>query len=102
MNKDDLTEYETWVRLHAYGRAATHGAAAASILASIDVVELTEEACARCRAPFPEPIRTLDSIHLATADFLRTRGLVVEISSYDERMRQAARSIGFGLVTGDD
>lgn len=94
-----LTEFECWVRVHAYGRAATHGAALAATLAYIDLVALDEETCARTRAPFPVPVRTLDALHLAAADYLRARGFVLEVATYDTRMQQAAAAMGFGLTT---
>ena len=92
-----LTEFECWVRVHAYGRGASHGPALAAALARLDVIALDEEACARTRASFPVPVRTLDAIHLATADFFRCRGFVLDIATYDARMRAAAVAMGFGL-----
>ncbi len=92
-----LTEYEAWVRVHAYGKAATHGATLASTLGTLDLLALDEAACSRCRAPFPLPVRTLDALHLAAADHLRSRGFEVEVASYDERMRAAAAAMGFQI-----
>ena len=40
----------------------------------------------------------LDALHLASADFLRTSGVSLEIATYDERMRGAAQTMGFALV----
>jgi len=93
-----LCEYEAWVRLHAYGCAATHGPALANVLAHLDLLSLDEATCARCRAPFPVPVRTLDALHLAAAEFLRSRGFVPEVATYDARMRDAAAAMGFGLA----
>ena len=93
-----LTEFECWVHVHAYGKAGTHGAALVDILARLDLVALSEGVCARCRAPFPTPVRTLDAIHLSTADFLRMSGFVVEVATHDVRMRQAAVAMGFGVA----
>ena len=93
-----LTEFEGWVRTQAYGRADTHGSALAGAIAALDLVAIDDAACARCRAPFPVPVRTLDAIHLATIDFLRTRGLAVRLATYDERMRQAASAMNIPLV----
>ena len=94
-----LSEMEAWVRVHAYGRGATHGASLAAVLARLDVVELDEASCARCRAPFPTPVRTLDALHLATADFLRCQGFVLEFACYDRRLASAATAMGFALAT---
>jgi predicted nucleic acid-binding protein len=43
-------------------------------------------------------VRTLDALHLATADYLRSRGFVVDIATHDARMRQASVAMGFGLA----
>lgn len=93
-----LTEVESWVRTHAYGRAATEGAALAELLARVHLIALEEQVCARCRAPFPMPVRALDALHLSTADFLRTKSLDVEIATYDARMATAAVAMGFVVV----
>ena len=39
------------------------------------------------------PVRTLDALHLATMDFLRGHGRVIELASYDARLRAAARAL---------
>ncbi len=96
-----LVEYEAWVRIQAYGLGRTHGDALAVLLARMDLVELDPQVCSRCRTPFPTPIRTLDALHLATADFLRREGFNLEIATYDGRMRDAARAMGFALTQLD-
>lgn len=88
-----LLEYELWTALHRQGFAASHGAAARAILARLAYVELGPEALARALEPFPKPVRTLDALHLATADFLRARGQKVAVASYDERFLSAARAL---------
>jgi predicted nucleic acid-binding protein len=56
---------------------------------SPDIVE-------RARHPFPaEPIRTLDAIHLATALAVRSAVPGVELLTLDDRMRRAAKQLGF-------
>ena len=93
-----LAEYELWVRLHAYGKAASHAVAATEALARLDLVELHPAACARCLAPFPSSVRTLDALHLATADYLRSRGATtLRVATYDAQMRRAATAMGLGL-----
>lgn len=92
-----LAEFESWVRLHAYGKGPTHGQALAQTLARVDLVELSDASCGRVRVAFPTPVRSLDALHLATADFLRTRGLDVRFASYDRRLSDAAVSMGFQL-----
>jgi len=51
----------------------------------------------RARAPFPEPVRTLDALHLATVGYLREHGEGVTLATYDARMSGAARSMGIDL-----
>ena len=56
---------------------------------SPDIVE-------RARHPFPaEPIRTLDAIHLASALAVRSAVAGVDLLSLDERIRRAAKELGF-------
>jgi len=56
---------------------------------SPDIVE-------RARRPFPaEPIRTLDAIHLASALAVRSAVPGVELLSVDDRIRRAAKQLGF-------
>ena len=93
-----LADYETWTRLHAHGEAAKLGVDAASTLGALNLIALTPEIGARCRSPFPTPVRMLDALHLATAEHLRNRGYIVEIATYDLRMRRAAVALGFALV----
>ena len=53
---------------------------------------------ARALAPMPAGVRTLDGMHLATMEFLRSRGLPVELATYDRRMIEAARAMGFAVI----
>ena len=48
----------------------------------------------RALEPFPAPVRTLDAIHLAAVEFIRTQGASVQLASYDERFLDAARLLG--------
>ena len=95
-----LTEYEAWVRLHAYDRAAADGGALRATLMAVHTVELDASACGRCFTPFPIPVRTLDALHLSTADYLRAQGVQVQIATHDLRQRDAALALGFGIWTG--
>jgi hypothetical protein len=44
--------------------------------------------------PFPISVRTLDALHLATAEFLRAQGEPMELASYDNRLLAGARALG--------
>ena len=93
-----LLEYELWTRLNARSLARSHGDPARLLLARLAFLELARPVVARALAPFPVPVRTLDALHLASAAFLRERGQPVVVATYDRRMRQAAKAMGFELV----
>ncbi|HZL19519.1 MAG TPA: PIN domain-containing protein [Polyangia bacterium] len=93
-----LIEYELWNRLHARGLAGSHGAAARTLLGHLAMIELSPTVLSRALEPFPVPVRTLDALHLASADFLRGQKQAVEVASYDDRMAAAARKMGFAIA----
>lgn len=92
-----LIEYEVWVRLNARGLGGSHGAAARALLGQLAILELNPQILARALEPFPAPVRALDALHLAAADFLRGQKQEVEIATYDERLMLAARRMGFAI-----
>lgn len=91
-----LLEYELWVRLQALELMATHGESARSVLEHVAMLELITPVLERAAAPFPAPVRTLDALHLASADFLRQQGAAVRVASYDRRLLAAAQAMGLG------
>lgn len=93
-----LLEYEVWVRLNAQGLAASHGELARLLLGRVAFLELAPPVLARALEPFPEPVRTLDALHLAAIEFLRARGQTVALASYDDRLLAAARRLGIPLA----
>jgi predicted nucleic acid-binding protein len=92
-----LLHYETWARIHALGLGSSHGEAVRNNLARIAVVEMQPLVLQRALEPFPTPVRTLDALHLASLEFLRTNRQAVVLASYDERMTAAARALGVPL-----
>lgn len=63
-----------------------------------NILRIDTEIVDRARQPFPaEPVRTLDAIHLASALAARSAIAGVGILSLDDRIRTAARQLGFGL-----
>lgn len=88
-----LLEYELWVRIHARGLARSHGEAARQLLGRIALIELAPAVLARALEPFPIPVRTLDALHLASIEFIRSLRQRVSLASYDDRMLTAARRI---------
>lgn len=89
-----LLEYEVWTHLHARKLGATHADAARALLDEVSFVELTPVVLTRALEPFPLPVRTLDALHLASIEFLRTQRQTVTLASYDERMVRVARDLG--------
>jgi predicted nucleic acid-binding protein len=64
-----------------------------------DLVSVSEDILARAGRPFPiEPIRTLDAIHLATAELLGQAPALVTILSRDSRVRDNATALGYALA----
>ncbi len=90
-----LLEYEMWTRIHARGLEASHGEAARQLVARVALVEMVGPVLHRALLPYPLPVRTLDGLHLATMDFLQRQGQVIELASYDDRLSEAARALGF-------
>ena len=96
-----LLEYEVWNRLHAYearGVTESRKDLGRKLLGHIDMFELTREALGRALRSFPTPLRTVDSLHLATIEFLRGRGTDVELASYDTRLIAGAKALGVKIA----
>lgn len=71
------------------------------VFARVAFVELIHDVVSRALLPFPGRVRTLDALHLATADFLRAQGAPVQVATYDVRMERAARAMGFDIFDLD-
>jgi hypothetical protein len=93
-----LLEYEVWNRVHAYGLTGSHTRQARELLMGIELVEMGRAALARVLEPFPLPVRTLDALHLATIDFVRSQADMLELASYDNRLLAAAQALGVPLA----
>ena len=62
------------------------------------VVAVTDTVLTRVGSPFPvEPIRTLDAVHLATAELLGEPPPLVTIVTRDARVRDNARALGYAV-----
>jgi len=96
--------YRAIVRARAAGRldAAQEQAvvrALRTFFARCDLVAVTDDVLTRAGRPFPtEPVRTLDAIHLATADFLGDPPPLVTIVTRDARVRENARALGYATA----
>ena len=77
-------------------RAATRGLQV--FARRCDLVNITDAVLARVGRPFPvEPIRTLDAVHLATAEELGEPPALVTIVTRDARVRDNARALGYAV-----
>jgi predicted nucleic acid-binding protein len=60
------------------------------------IVAVTDDVLTRAGRPFPvEPVRTLDAVHLATAELLGEPPQLVTFVTRDERIRDNARALGY-------
>jgi PIN domain len=93
-----LLEYEIWNRVRAYALISSHGQLTNALLMGIALLEMDKRVLARALEPWPIAIRTLDGLHLATAEYLRSQGCSLELASYDNRLIAAARAIGVPIA----
>ena len=69
---------------------------------SWDVHDLSELIMRKARARFPlEPIRTLDALHIATAQVFSEALGQLSMLSFDARVRGNARALGMSVVPAD-
>lgn len=62
------------------------------------VVSITDDVLTRVRRPFPvEPVRTLDAVHLATAESLGELPQLITIVTRDDRVRDNAKALGYSV-----
>lgn len=88
-----LLEYEVWTRIHARRLGASHGDAVRALIGRIALIELAPPVLLRALDPFPRPVRTLDALHLASIEFLRSQGQAPTLASYDARLVAGARAL---------
>lgn len=93
-----LLEYELWNRLQAKGLGDPYFEAAKEVIGRTALLELSPPVLSRALEPFPARVRTLDALHLASADFLIANGQSVQLASYDQRMVAVADAMGIPLV----
>jgi predicted nucleic acid-binding protein len=93
-----LLEYEIWNRVNALGRSALLGDEVRALLNRASLIEMDRPALARALEPWAIPLRTLDALHLATMEFLRSRSEAIELASYDTRLIAAAHALGIPIA----
>ena len=99
LTSSELLEYEVWNRINALGRPADLEDAVRPLLNRIGLVEMDRPTLSRALEPWPVPLRTLDALHLATAEYLRRQGEAIELASYDNRLISAARAMRIPIAT---
>ena len=92
-----ILEYEVWNRIHARGLGESHGEATRLLAGRVALLELAPAVLARAVEPFPAPVRTLDALHLASIEFLRSAGHEVSLATYDRRLAAGARALAIPL-----
>lgn len=89
-----LLTYEVCNRIHARRLGSSLRSGVQALLEGIELIELSESVLERALQPWPVAVRTLDSLHLATVEHLRSGGGAIELASYDNRLIAAARAVG--------
>src|SRR5450631_4054896 len=89
-----LLECEVWNRINAHQLQHSHGDAVRNLIGRVAMIEMVGPVLTRALQPFPVPVRTLDSIHLASIEFIRAQKQSVQLASYDERLLTVARLLG--------
>jgi hypothetical protein len=92
-----LLEYEVWNRIHAHRLAQSHGTQAQALIDRVTLIDLSPTVFIRALDPFPVAVRTLDGLHLATIDHIRSQGQLIELASYDARLVSAARALDISI-----
>jgi predicted nucleic acid-binding protein len=93
-----LAEVEVPRALRRFG--PSHLAAMPSILAQISRINMDSSVRATAAAYLPDALRSLDAIHLATAEVLVASGKTVSaFVTYDKRQAAAVEAVGFDVRT---
>lgn len=92
-----LIEYEIWTRIHAKRLGASRGDDVRALLDRVSFIEMAPPVLGRALEPFPTPVRTLDALHLASMEFVRSNRQTLELASYDRRLLAAARAMRFTI-----
>jgi len=92
-----LLEYEVWNRIHARRLGRSHGEAVRALIARVALIEMSPPVLARALEPFAFAVRTLDALHLASIEFVRSRLQTIELASLDERLLAGARALGISI-----
>lgn len=89
-----LLQSESWNRIHARGLGRPPAEEFRQMLGRIARLKTTSSVLGLALEPFPIPVRTLDALNLASAEFLRRQGQEILIATCDARMIEASRRLG--------
>jgi len=92
-----LLEYEMFSRLNALDAPNEVRAAARELVARIAMIEMIAPVLAHATEEQAPRLRTLDALHLASAQFVRAQGVPLTVATYDGRFADAAKAQGFAL-----
>lgn len=67
------------------------------LLGRVAMLEMVSPVLGSAIEPFPGDIRTLDTLHLASVEFLRQRDAALQLATYDARLAAAAVGLGVRL-----
>ena len=94
-----LLEYEAWNRINARGLGASHGEDLRRLLGRLAFLELVPPILGRALEPFPVRVRTVDALHLASVEFLRSLAQRPSLATYDRQLARAADALGIPAVS---
>jgi predicted nucleic acid-binding protein len=77
---------------------AARRAAVLQLLTGFRLARIDSRLLARAADPFPTLIRTLDAIHLATADLARRATKDLVFATHDRELGTAANALGFHVI----
>ena len=77
---------------------AERRAAVLHLLSGFRLARIDGRVLARAADPFPTLIRTLDAIHLATADLARRTSKGLVFATHDRELGTAASALGFQVI----
>ena len=93
-----LLEFELWNRINARKLGATHGDAVRALLSCVAMIEMVRPVLERVLEPFHADLRTIDTIHLASVEFLRANGQEVALASYRPKLVEAAIKLNIPIA----
>ena len=79
------------------GLGRSHGEAVRALTARVALIEMTPPVLARALEPFAVAARTLDALHLASMEFIRSRLQAIALARLGARLLAGARAQGIPI-----